>query len=60
MRWTVAGANALLALRSVHENGDWEDFHKFRRLERHQRLYGTSINVTECLEQAERLEINQV
>lgn len=60
MRWTVAGANALLALRSVHENNNWEDFHSFRRLERHQRLYGTPLNLTEWLEQAERLEINQV
>lgn len=58
MRWTIAGAGALLALRSVNENSDWEDFHQFRRLQRHQRLYGTSMN-TIWLEQVEKLEINQ-
>jgi hypothetical protein len=39
MRWTIDGAEALLQLRSVHENGDWEAFHAFRRRQRHQRLY---------------------
>jgi len=57
MRWTVAGAGALLALRAVNENNDWEDFHKFRRIQRHQHLYATPIN-TDWLEHAERLEIN--
>jgi len=57
MRWTMAGAGSLLALRSVNENGDWDDFHKFRRLQRHQRLYGAPLN-TAWLEQAEQLEIN--
>jgi hypothetical protein len=58
MRWTIAGAGALLALRAVNENGDWEDFHAFRRAQRHQRLYGTPMN-TDWIEQVERLEINQ-
>lgn len=58
MRWTIAGAGALLALRAVNENGDWDDFHKFRRIQRHQRLYATPMN-TDWLEQVERLEINQ-
>jgi hypothetical protein len=57
MRWTMSGAGALLALRAVNENGDWDDFHAFRRLQRHHRLYGTPMN-TIWLEQAERLEIN--
>jgi len=57
MRWTKTGAGALLALRSVNENGDWEDFHQFRRLLRHQRLYGTPMN-TVCLDQVEKFEIN--
>lgn len=39
MRWTIAGAEALLHLRCVHENGDWDTFHAFRRQQRHQRLY---------------------
>lgn len=58
MRWTMAGAGALLALRAVNENGDWDDLHAFRRLQRHKRLYGTPMG-TDWLEQVERLEINQ-
>jgi hypothetical protein len=42
MRWTQPGAEALLQLRCVHENGDWEAFHAFRRDQRRQRLYGQS------------------
>lgn len=41
MRWTIAGAEALLHLRCVHANGDWEAFHAFRRRQRHARLYAT-------------------
>jgi hypothetical protein len=58
MRWTISGAGALLALRAVNENGDWDDFHAFRRIQRHRRLYGTPMN-TDWLEHVERLEINQ-
>jgi len=39
MRWTIEGAEALLHLRCVHENGDWDAYHAFRRRQRHQRLY---------------------
>ena len=39
MRWTIDGAEALLALRCVHDNGDWDAFHAFRRQRRHQQLY---------------------
>jgi len=39
MRWTLAGAEALLHLRCVQENGDGDAFHAFRRRQRHQRLY---------------------
>ena len=39
MRWTIDGAEALLHLRCVLENGDWETFHAFRRRQRHARLY---------------------
>lgn len=41
MRWTMDGAESLLALRCVHENGDWDAFHTFRRRQRHQQLYHT-------------------
>jgi hypothetical protein len=39
MRWTIDGAEALLHLRCVQENGDWDAFHAFRRRLRHTRLY---------------------
>jgi hypothetical protein len=57
MRWTIAGAGALLALRAVNENGDWEDFHSFRRAQRHRELYGVPLK-NHWLEQTERLDIN--
>jgi hypothetical protein len=41
MRWTIAGAEALLHLRCVQANGHWEAFHAFRRRQRHARLYAT-------------------
>jgi hypothetical protein len=40
MRWTQTGAEALLRLRSVAENGDWESFHAYRRHQRQERAYG--------------------
>lgn len=58
MRWTIPGAGALLALRAVNENGDWDDFHAFRRARRHRELYGTTLK-PKRLELVERLEINQ-
>jgi hypothetical protein len=58
MRWTIPGAGALLALRAVNENGDWDDFHAFRRAQRHRELYGTPLNANR-LELVERLETNQ-
>jgi hypothetical protein len=57
MRWTVPGATAILALRAVHENGDWDAFHAFRRERCHKRLYHTPLP-TAWIAQAERLEIN--
>ena len=57
MRWTVPGAEAILALRAVNENDDWEAFHTFRRTERHRRLFGTPMN-TAWLDHAERFQIN--
>lgn len=40
MRWTQSGAEALLRLRSVAENGDWESFHAYRRRQRQLQVYG--------------------
>jgi hypothetical protein len=39
MRWTKQGAENLLLLRAVAENGDWDDYHRFRRQLRQVRLY---------------------
>lgn len=43
MRWTQAGAEQLLRLRAVAENGDWDDYHTFRKAQRHLRLYGLPL-----------------
>jgi hypothetical protein len=42
MRWSMTGAEVMLALRAVYLNGDWDDFQRFRRFRVHQRRYGTS------------------
>lgn len=39
MRWSVDGAENLLHLRAVSENGDWDAYHRFRKQQRQQRLY---------------------
>jgi hypothetical protein len=41
MRWSQCGAENLLRLRSVAENNDWDDYHAYRRQQRHLRLYGS-------------------
>jgi hypothetical protein len=40
MRWTQPGVENLFRLRAVAENGDWDDYHLFRKHQRHIRLYG--------------------
>ncbi len=39
MRWERAGVENLLRLRAVAENDDWDDYHHFRKRQRHLRLY---------------------
>jgi hypothetical protein len=39
MRWTVEGAQAMLALRTTHINGQWKEFQKYRIKQERQRLY---------------------
>lgn len=39
MRWTRTGAQALLDLRAVRINDDWDDYQTFHRQRQHQRLY---------------------
>ena len=50
MRWNQDGAENLLRLRAVAENGDWDNYHKYRRQQRHIRLYGSTDFKPELLE----------
>jgi hypothetical protein len=52
MRWTQLGAQAVLDLRAVRVNDDWDEYQRFRRQRQHQRLYDSrspSPLVTEVL-----------
>ncbi len=40
MKWTRHGAQAMLELRAVRINDDWDDYQLFRCHQEHQRLYG--------------------
>jgi hypothetical protein len=51
MRWTQEGAESLLRLRSVAENDDWEDYHAYRKEQRHLRLYASPPSRKLSLEQ---------
>ncbi len=42
MRWTQNGAEHLLHLRSIAENGDWDAYQLYRQQKRHARLYTTT------------------
>ncbi len=42
MRWTVEGAQAVLDLRAVRLNDDWDAYWAYHRQQQHQRLYGTA------------------
>jgi hypothetical protein len=44
MRWTLSGAQALLDLRAVRINGDWEAYWQFHRQQQHHRLYGAVVD----------------
>jgi hypothetical protein len=50
MRWQQPSAEALLSLRAVAENGDWDDYHLFHRQQRQMRLYGHPLPATALLE----------
>jgi hypothetical protein len=50
MRWEQSGAENLLHLRAVAENGDWDDYHLFRRQQRHRRLYTSPFPTQNLLE----------
>ncbi|NJL55363.1 hypothetical protein HC928_09385 [bacterium] len=46
MRWTVEGAQAILDLRAVRLNGDWDAYWHFHRQQQHERLYGIPSTTT--------------
>lgn len=50
MRWTQAGAQAVLDLRAVRLNENWDAYWQFHRQQQHQRLYGTSASATRLVE----------
>jgi len=51
MRWTQAGAQAVLDLRAVRINGDWDDYQRFHREQQHQRLYGVHSPIVPSAEE---------
>jgi hypothetical protein len=50
MRWTKAGAQAVLDLRAVRLNGHWDAYGQFHRRQQHERLYGRSAPAPELAE----------
>ena len=52
MRWTLPGVENLLRLRAVAINDDWDDYHQFRKRQRHQRLYHLPFPQQSLSEQA--------
>jgi hypothetical protein len=42
MRWSKQGAQAILDLRAVRINDDWDAYWQFHRQQQHQRLYGAA------------------
>lgn len=45
MRWTQTGAQAMLNLRAVRLDGDWDAYWQFHQRQQHQRLYGGTTSV---------------
>ena len=50
MRWTVEGAQAVLDLRAVRLNDDWDAYWAYHRQQQHQRLYGTAAPLPHAVE----------
>lgn len=49
MRWKVPGAQAMLTLRAIHANGDWEQFLTFRIQHETKRLYPNQLSKIQTL-----------
>jgi len=50
MRWTTAGAQAVLDLRALRLNDQWDAYGQFHRQRQHERLYGTAGSSSETVE----------
>jgi hypothetical protein len=50
MRWTQVGAQAVLDLRSVRLNGDWDAYWQYHRQQQHGRLYGPATDAADPAE----------
>jgi hypothetical protein len=50
MRWTQGGAQAVLDLRSVRLNGDWDAYWQYHRQQQHERLYGSTTPAVDTAE----------
>jgi hypothetical protein len=50
MRWTPDGAQAVLDLRAVRLNGDWDAYWQYHRQQQHARLYGTAAVTPDTVE----------
>jgi hypothetical protein len=50
MRWTKAGAQAVLDLRAVRLNSHWDAYWQFHRQQQHHRLYGAAAPASEMAE----------
>ena len=50
MRWTKSGAQAILELRAVRINDDWDAYQHFRRQCQHLRLYGSNSSIPAAAE----------
>jgi len=56
MRWTLAGAEAILDLRAVRINDDWDAYQNFRRKRQHQRLY-SSVSIIPAVAETAALKL---
>ena len=50
MRWKQEGAQAVLDLRAVRLNGDWDAYWQYHRQQQHERVYGTTTAAPDTVE----------
>jgi len=57
MKWTQPGAQAVLDLRTVRVNGDWDAYQAHRRAAAHERRYGAAVPIAAVAELPETLAL---